>query len=154
MLPITTKSQKTIKPNQSLKISALRQKKDVMPVNNPNKQIFIRFWLPVLLCMGFIFYTSSIPGEKIPGLFPLQDIAFHTFVYSVMACFFARALKNTYLNITQLKIIIFTIVFGFIYGISDELHQAFVPYRTVSGFDVFIDSLGSFAGSLIYRWPR
>lgn len=116
--------------------------------------IIIKFWLPVLLCMGFIFYTSSIPGIKIPSLFPFQDIPFHIFIYSVLSFFFSRALKNTYLNMTQAKIIVFTIIFGLIYGLSDELHQAFVPYRTVSGLDVFTDTLGSFLGSLIYRWLR
>jgi len=113
--------------------------------------IAIKFWLPVLLCMGFIFYASSIPGSEIPCLFPLQDIVFHLFIYSILCFFFSRALKNTYLNIRRAKIIVFTIIFGIIYAASDELHQAFVPYRSVSGFDVFIDTMGSLVGSLIYR---
>lgn len=125
-----------------------------MPANPLDKSraspipLIIKFWLPVLLCMGFIFYVSSIPGSQIPGLFPFQDIAFHLFIYSILSFFFSRALKNTYPNMARLKIIVFTIIFGIIYGVSDELHQAFVPYRTVSGLDVFTDTLGSFLGTL------
>lgn len=125
-----------------------------MPASPVNKSrvkqmpIMVKLWLPVLLWMGFIFYASSIPGNEVPSLFPFQDIAFHLFIYLILSFFFARALKNTYFGITRAKIIVFTVIFGVIYGISDELHQAFVPYRTVSGLDLFIDTLGSFMGSL------
>ena len=33
---------------------------------------------------------------------------------------------------------------------TDEFHQAFVPLRTCSGFDLFIDGVGSVTGSLIF----
>jgi len=131
------------------KLPAPKQKKDAMDVKRT-----IRYWLPVLICMVIIFHASSIHGRDIPPLFPFQDVAFHFFVYLALCFFFARALKNTYRNMSGIKLIIFTVIFGFIYGASDELHQAFVPYRSVSCFDVLIDTLGSFAGSLIYRWPR
>jgi len=99
--------------------------------------------------MGLIFFASSIPGSNIPPIFPFQDIVFHLFVYAVLGLCFARALKNTCLNIILSRVILWTLIFGIIYGISDELHQAFVPYRTVSGFDVFMDGLGALLGSLI-----
>ena len=116
--------------------------------------VVVKFWLPVFVCMGFIFYTSSLPASNIPSLFPLQDIVFHLFIYLILGFSFARALKNSYANITASKIIFFTIIFAVIYGISDELHQAFVPNRCVSGFDVFIDGMGSFIGSLTYQWLK
>ncbi len=111
----------------------------------------IRLWLPVLVCMGIIFYASSLPGSDIPSLFPFQETAYHLLLYLILALFFSRALKNTYTDIASLKIILVTILFGIVYGITDELHQAFVPDRTVSGLDVIIDGIGSFVGSLIYR---
>lgn len=109
----------------------------------------IKYWLPVWLCAGLIFYSSSISGSDIPPLFPYQDAIFHFFIYLLLGLCFARALHNTYPNIVISKIIVFTIIFGIIFGISDELHQAFVPYRAVSGFDVFIDGIGTLLGSLI-----
>ena len=114
----------------------------------------IKLWLPVLVCMGIIFYASSLPGSDIPPLFPFQDIAFHILIYLILALFFSHALKNTYTDIALSKVILLTIIFGIVYGITDELHQAFVPDRTASGLDVIIDGIGSFIGSIVYRWPK
>ena len=99
--------------------------------------------------MCWIFYTSSIPGTDIPSIFAYQDIIYHAVIFSVLAYFFARALKNSFKQIRPLKIIIFTLIFGILYGISDEFHQSFVPERIPSGFDVFIDGVGTFIGGLI-----
>jgi VanZ family protein len=104
--------------------------------------------------MGVIFYASSIPASNIPPLFPFQDIAFHLFIYCLLAYFFSRALKNTYSGLIPSRIIVFAIVFCIIYGITDEFHQAFVPGRTPSGLDVFIDGVGSFIGSMVAKWLR
>ena len=123
-----------------------------MPARRHNNRMakFVKFWLPVIICMGFIFYVSSIPASKIPPLFPFQDIIFHLFVYSILSLFFARALKNTYGGLAPSKIILLTLIFGVFYGLTDEIHQTFVPYRNASGFDVLIDGIGSLVGSLIY----
>lgn len=125
---------------------ALKRKKDVVAV--------VINWLPVLVCMGIIFRASSIPGSNIPSLFPFQDIAFHAFIYALLAFFFRRALKNTFLTLTFAKIIAFTVLFGLIYGVSDEFHQLFVPNRSADFFDILIDTVGSLTGSLAFRWRR
>jgi VanZ family protein len=101
--------------------------------------------------MGAIFYFSSIAGSDIPSLFAFQDILFHLVIYAILAYFFSRAFKNSYLNFNPLKIIYITVIFGVIYGMTDEWHQTFVAGRYASGLDLFIDGLGSFIGSLIYR---
>lgn len=135
---------------------ALKLKKDVMSVNPGHNRItwFIKLWLPPLAWMGFIFYLSSIPGRDIPLLFPYQDILFHTVIYAILAYFFTRALKNTYPGLVSPKVIYITVIFGVIYGFTDEFHQVFVPHRYASGLDLFIDGVGSFMGSLFYRWPK
>ena len=38
-----------------------------------------------------------------------------------------------------------------LYGISDEIHQYYVPYRNSELGDVLADFVGSVAGVLIYR---
>ena len=121
-----------------------------MPATGTNTGFkkFVKYWLAVLLWMGVIFYFSCLPGKDIPSLFPFQDVLFHVIIYAALAYLFYRALKNTYTQLGLLKLIFFTVVFGFIYGLSDEFHQSFVPGRDASAFDVFIDTLGSFMGSL------
>lgn len=114
----------------------------------------IKFWFPVFICMGLIFFASSIRKENIVFLFSFQDVVFHTLAYLILAVFFARALKNTNSNIAALQILIFTVAFGVAYGLSDEFHQSFVPGRSVSGFDVFMDGAGSVFGGLLYQWLR
>lgn len=46
--------------------------------------------------------------------------------------------------------LILTIIIGFIYAISDEIHQLFVPGRSGLVTDVLIDTLGITTGALIY----
>lgn len=117
-------------------------------------KVLIVFWAPVLLWMGYIFYFSSLQGKDIPSLFPFQDIFFHCLTYLVLAFLFSRAVKNTFLIDSMNKIIIITLIFGIVYGLSDELHQAFVPGRNASSFDLLIDAAGSLFGGLIYKWQR
>lgn len=152
------------------KLPAQKLKKDVMPANQPNKSclslkskitlkeeqgkqtaIIIKFWLPVLVCMGLIFYASSLPASEIPLLFPFQDILCHLLIYLSMAYFFSRALKKTYVNIVSAKIILYAVIFTTFYGITDEFHQSFIPGRVASTFDLFIDIAGGFFGTLFYR---
>ncbi|MBU0709771.1 MAG: VanZ family protein [Candidatus Omnitrophica bacterium] len=115
------------------------------------KLVIIKFWIPVFLCMLVIFILSSIPGSQIPSIFLFQDLVFHIFIYFVLAWFFARALKNTYPDMRFAKVIIYTAIFGVIYGISDEFHQAFVPYRYFSGMDMLFNGIGSLVGGLVNR---
>ncbi len=157
MRRITAKNQKPKSQNQILIPALNPAKKGVMPAN-PHKQItriFMR-WLPVMLCMGFIFLVSSMPGRNIPSLFPFQAVAYHLCIYCLLAYFFAHALKNTFSHVSKSSIIMFAVLFGVIYGLSDEWHQASVPYRSVSGLDVLTDGIGSLIGSLIpfVRIPR
>lgn len=115
-------------------------------------KVSLRPWLPVIVWMCLIFFNSSIPGSSIPSLFQFQDIIFHLFAYFILALFFSRALKNTLPGINSFKIIFFTVIFSVVYGISDELHQVFVPDREFLGFDILVDGIGGFLGALIYSF--
>lgn len=50
----------------------------------------------------------------------------------------------------EYKKIIYSIIFGGSYAITDEIHQVFVPGRSGNIFDVGIDTLGVITGVLIY----
>lgn len=121
-----------------------------MAVKKISPELF-GLWLPVVLLLGIIFYASSIPGHEITSFVSWQSLGYHFLAYCFLAFFLARALRRALPEKPAVKIVFFVIIFGMIYGIIDELHQGFTPGRSVSGFDVFIDSLGSIIGSLIYR---
>jgi len=125
-----------------------------MPVNNADIRPaarFINVWAPVLFFMAVIFYASSLPASRIPRLFLFQDISYHAAIYAVLGFFFSRALKNTFKSLPRKKRVVFAVIFGIIYGISDELHQYFVPGRSVSATDLSVDAIAAFIGGLLYR---
>lgn len=112
------------------------------------------FWIPVFGWMWYIFYCSTIPGKNIPSLFPFEDVVFHVVVYLILGFLFSRALKRSYSNVSIKRIFLWTIVFGIIYGISDEIHQLYTAERTPDVLDVMTDGIGACIGSLLYRWQK
>jgi VanZ family protein len=114
----------------------------------------IRYWLPVVFFMGFIFYMSCQRGEDLPSLFPYQDIVYHIAIYALLAWSFGRAVFFEKHGLAFFKIVCLCGVFGLLYGVSDEFHQQFVSGRACDIFDVNIDTIGSVIGGFIVRWLR
>ena len=57
-------------------------------------------------------------------------------------------------NKKEYKKIIYSIIFGGSYAITDEIHQVFVPGRSGNIFDVGIDTLGVITGVFVYLAVR
>ena len=133
---------------------------------------FLKYWLPVLIWLGFIFVgsTDAFSAEQtsrflIPllrwlkpdiSLEALAQIHFllrrlgHVTEYAILAMLFWRALRRG--TNLQMKMSILFIVVWLLCGIfaaSDEFHQSFVPSRTASPIDVLIDICGAFVGLAI-----
>lgn len=101
---------------------------------------FVRYWLPVLLWLGIIFYMSSItfvPGK--PGL-RLSDKLLHTIEFFVLSFLLFRAFYNSRWRKAAYW---FAILLTILYGISDELHQTFTPGRVFDMYDMLFNSLGA-----------
>lgn len=109
-------------------------------------------WGPVLLWAGFIFFLSSIPDLS-SGLeqdFLLRKIA-HVTEYAVLAVLLWRALREGETrSVRTLFLLSFSL--SFLYAVSDECHQGFVPGRGPSAIDVLIDAAGSLAACLVRAW--
>lgn len=54
------------------------------------------------------------------------------------------------LNFNKRKLIVWTSLTGFLYAVSDEIHQRYVPGRTSSVVDVAIDTTGVIIGLIIF----
>ncbi|TAN58079.1 hypothetical protein EPN15_02170 [Patescibacteria group bacterium] len=109
----------------------------------------IKFWLPVLLWAGMIFYFSSIPDLR-SGLPDIFDIVFrkiaHAGEFGILAILLWRAiLSSSFLQSKQstINVIVIVIIIVILYAITDEIHQGFVPGRVASPIDVLIDSFGA-----------
>ena len=117
-----------------------------------SRRHFIRFWLPVVVYLGLIFVLSSIPDPSlVKEDIPSFDKLLHTIEYAALGFLLVRGLKNSRLRLSRRNCILGAVALATLYGMSDELHQYFVPQRHASLWDVFFDCIGSFIGSLIYR---
>src|SRR3989304_1573885 len=117
---------------------------------------FIKFWLPVILWAGMIFFLSSIPDLRsgLPNIFDLilRKIA-HSGEFGVLAILIMRAissLKQQHNRKLSFNVILIVIIIVILYAISDELHQGFVPGRVASPIDVIIDAIGVLIGMVIF----
>jgi len=115
-----------------------------------NKTTIFKFWMPVILYAGFIFYMSSLPTTGMPRLFPQADKVIHIAEYALFAWLLARAIKYSFQNLDRTKLYHIVVLMSFIYGVSDEFHQSFVATRIASGWDVVADTIGAILGVFLF----
>jgi len=72
----------------------------------------------------------------------------HLGEYAVLGYLVARAV-GTY-GLTRRTLFIRAVALCVLYGISDEVHQMFVPHRCPSVMDVLADGIGSSLGIGLY----
>jgi len=79
------------------------------------------------------------------------DKLLHLVEYAILGYLVARAAKNSSSLRLRANFRIFAVAFAVIYGLSDELHQYFVPGREVEILDVLADGAGAFLGQILVR---
>jgi VanZ family protein len=113
---------------------------------------WIWYWLPVVAYASLIFYLSSLPHpeEDLPNfLFEnLGDKLLHVMEYAVLALLCYRALRWSAGPRMAQQAMLFAIVATSFYGMTDEVHQAFVPLREASWLDWVADTAGAVIGAL------
>jgi len=113
---------------------------------------FLVYWLPVIIWAGVIFKLSS---GRLPtvGESYWDDFAFKKFSHVIFYGFFAilnyRALISE--KIKKEKALVFAIFISFLYGISDEIHQSFIPSRGPHIRDVFFDTIGAIMAVYLFK---
>ncbi len=110
-----------------------------------------KYKIPAILYSVLIFGISSIPQANLPRLDILNfDKLNHLIEYT----FYAMTLFLAFSNAKSEKIIkyagLLTILTGLLFGITDEIHQIFVPGREFSMFDYAADTLGILLGVFVY----
>lgn len=111
---------------------------------------FLKFWFPVILYSGIIFYVSSISNVTIP----LQEIHFdkilHVLEYIPFGFLVARGIWCTKPSLSGTILVIGVGLAAFLFGMSDEYHQSFVMGRSSSITDLIGDTIGGVVGGYIY----
>jgi len=113
------------------------------------------YWVPVALYAGAIFYLSaqSHPDEQLPS-FLLEDISdkvLHAVEYAVLGGLCYRALRWGASGQVASHALLFAIGMASLYGMTDEVHQLFVPFRESSWQDWLADTIGAAIGALSWR---
>jgi VanZ family protein len=105
-------------------------------------------WVPVAVYCAGIFVLSSIerPPDSISFL---PDKLAHLILYAGLGFLTARGLVRTR-GMKALSFRIFAALFALAYGITDEIHQHFVPGRTPELGDVAADAAGGLLGAFLF----
>jgi len=108
-----------------------------------------RLWLPVVVWAGLIFTLSSL---SIPGaatrIFHYQDKLIHFLEFGVLGILLARAVYHSGSGSRgRYWACILAVA---LYGGLDEIHQLFVPGRSVELGDFAADCIGAFACTWIW----
>jgi len=118
---------------------------------------FFVYWIPVILYAGMIFYVSSIsslselPGVK-TGTDTFADMGMkgeiwprlsHFIEYAFFSLLIFRAASNSKKNILRDSPFLWAVFLTSLFGVSDEIHQLFVPARSCDVLDWVADTLGA-----------
>ena len=112
-------------------------------------------WLPAAAAMALIFWLSSLPGDELPlPEFRFADKLAHFLAYAVLGALIGwrHSLRvrlggrpeeprpGAWFPDTAGALA------GILFGLSDEVHQLFVPMRLFAWSDFAADGLGVLAG--------
>jgi VanZ family protein len=116
------------------------------------------YWVPVALYAGVIFYLSaqSHPEEQLPS-FLLKDVSdkvLHAVEYGILALLCYRAFRWAAGPAVVRQAVVLAIVTASVYGVTDEVHQFFVPFRESSWLDWLADTIGAAIGAISWRFIR
>ena len=145
-------------------------------------RVFLKYWLPVLIWLGVIFFgsTEMMSAEQtsrflLPFLRWLKpDISPETFTqihflvrklahvgeYAILALLLWRAVRSSPALHMKLSMLFGAVLLACaLFAASDEFHQSFVKSRTPSVRDVILDIVGALIGLLIgvssaHRHPK
>lgn len=94
----------------------------------------------VIAWMGVIFALSSVPGSNLPGGYSVQG---HLAEYAVLGALLILTLAP---EMPSRSAPWAALAAASLYGVTDELHQAFVPARMPDPADWGADTVGAAAG--------
>jgi VanZ family protein len=102
------------------------------------------YWFFVFVYAALIFYLSSRPALSVS-----HDKILHMLEYGILGFLLASALTRQF-DLKRFHLVIWVVLIGTLFGVSDEIHQYFVPGRNCSAADATADFLGSLLGVILY----
>ncbi len=113
---------------------------------------FLRYQFLAILWSFLIFYFSELKKVPVPK-FPYSDKIIHFGIFYFLGILVARAfIFQNRIEVLKKYFFAFTIIFVFIYGVSDEVHQIYVPGRKAEIYDLIADLLGGIVAALSVKF--
>jgi hypothetical protein len=114
----------------------------------------ITHWAPVVGWATLIFCLSAMPRPE--AYFPmlagaLNDKAAHAIAYGGLSILCYRALRRASGMWAARHAFVLALLACTAYGLTDEWHQYFVPFRTLDERDLLADVVGSLSALLGWR---
>ena len=108
------------------------------------------YWFPVFSYMALIFFLSSRSSFPVsPPSIPYFDKICHVVEFAILGYLLMRAFVHSDNPNLSKYALLLTIIVAVLFGLSDEVHQFFVPLRHSDVFDLIFDSLGALIGSCV-----
>jgi VanZ family protein len=112
-------------------------------------------WGPVVVWMAVIFFLSAqkqLPTPEQRWLDAILEKSAHTIEYAILAALLLRALEPEKRG--RWRVFMLAVLGAWLYSLSDEFHQSFVPGRSADWSDIVFDWLGAGIGALVglYLW--
>jgi len=114
-----------------------------------NKLYKLLLFLPSLFYYSLIFFLSSKSYQVNIEIF-FFDKGIHIIEFGVLGFLLSLGIFNFSLSFKNKFILVFTI--GSFLAVLDEIHQFFVPMRTMEAFDLAADILGIGLGFFIFNY--
>lgn len=114
---------------------------------------YVGRWGVVLVWMGLIFVLSAqeqLPTPEERWLDFVLEKSAHTIEFAVLAILLSRALGVE--RSANRRSFLIAVSLAWLYALSDEFHQRFVPGRSDDWTDILFDWLGALTG--VWLWLR
>ena len=103
------------------------------------RRSILTLWGPFLAALALVFWLSSL--SDVPGAHYFWDKLLHTIGYAGLGVLALRAFHGGF-EPPRLASTIYAGLVVILWGVSDEIHQYFVPGRDASAWDVLADAVG------------
>ena len=109
-------------------------------------------WGPVWALMAAIFAASSVALPPVAAG-PVGDKVWHALVYGLLGGLMLRALSPARPWPVSGRAALLAVALATLYGLTDEVHQSFVPGRSADAADLLADFNGAaVVCGLLWAW--
>lgn len=105
-------------------------------------------WVPVVLYCALIFYITSLPMNGNLNI-SWEDKFWHLLMFIPLGYLFMCAI-NLKSNLSNLLLVVFSIVASTLLGVATEFHQAYIPSRSPEFLDGVMDAVGGGFGAMLF----